>query len=399
MIEDKQIHILLIEDEPEVRMSYEDMFSFLGHSVSSAENGQLGLQKIQQKQYDIVITDLNMPVMDGLETLRRIKKYDKNIEVIVITGFATIENAIKAMKQGAFDYITKPVSIDHVKIILNKCVQKIRDKRENEQLKDLNRELKTLNELKDKFISITNHEIRTPLSVIKGYLELLDMELDARDGEEIEEYINIINNTLDETLETIESMSELSNFGQNSFKDNTTLLNVNEFLNEIFQENRLLFSKREIELNLEMDHEPLYVSVSPKRMRQAIRELLQNALKFTPEGGKVTVSCKNIDLKDKIFISIEDTGIGIPSDKLELIFEPFYEVQNIMNHSSSKTAFMGGGMGVGLSLAKEIIESSGGEIHVESEEKKGSVFTIVLTKVSESELAEKSVNHKSESRT
>ena len=118
------LNILLIEDELEVRESYVDMFGFLDLEVDTAENGKHGLEKLEAKHYDIIVTDLNMPEIDGLETMRRVKKKDSDIEVIVITGFATIENAVGAMKQGAFDYITKPVSLEHVKIVMNKCIQK-----------------------------------------------------------------------------------------------------------------------------------------------------------------------------------------------------------------------------------------------------------------------------------
>ena len=103
----------------------------------------------------------------------------------------------------------------------------------------------------------------------------------------------------------------------------------------------------------------------------------------------MTLSVKNVSLSKQVFISVSDTGIGIPSNKLDLIFEPFYEVQDVMHHSTSKTGFMGSGIGLGLSLSKEIIESFGGEIVVESNPQKGSVFTIILAQA-EVEVEEKS---------
>ncbi len=172
-------NILIIEDEPEVRESYVDMFEFLGYKIDTAENGMEGLNRLEKKNYQIVFTDLNMPVMDGLQTLRLIKKNYPDTEVIVITGFATIENAIKAMKQGAFDYITKPVSFEHVRIVLNRCIQNINSKKENKELRNLNEELSKLNDMKNKFITITNHELRTPIAVLKGYFDLLEMDLDG----------------------------------------------------------------------------------------------------------------------------------------------------------------------------------------------------------------------------
>jgi signal transduction histidine kinase len=370
--------VLLIEDEPDVRESYIDMLHLLGYEVEPAENGMSGLEKLQKDSYDIVITDLNMPVMDGLETLRRIKKKEIDTEVIVVTGFATIENAIGAMKQGAFDYITKPVSIEHVRIVLSKCMQKINGRRENAKLKNINAELSELNELKDKFITITNHELRTPLAVLKGYIDLLNMETDGNGNADVEEYVGIITDTVEEMVDMIDSMHNLSNFTKikNNFK--FVPFEINELLESLYKETKVLFTDRDIEYNFISHKNPLMVNCDYREIKRAVRELIQNALKFTDKGGKVTLALKNVSVKDQIYITVTDTGIGIPIDKQDLIFEPFYEVQDVMHHSTSKTEFMGGGIGVGLSLAKEIVESHNGEIAVESTPDEGSTFTIVI---------------------
>ena len=370
--------ILLIEDEPEVRESYVDMLSMLGCEVDGADNGVSGLEKLDNDTFDIVITDLNMPVMNGLETLRQIKKKEIDTEVIVVTGFATIENAIGAMKQGAFDYITKPVSIEHVKIVLSKCLQKIQARRENKQLKTMNAQLSELNELKDKFITITNHELRTPLAVLKGYLDLLDMEMEEINNDDANDYLGIIGKTVDEMVEMIDNLHNLSNLSKSRNKPDYEQIDINELIEEIFDEAHALFKKRNVNLNLIKSKEELNVLADRKELKRAIRELLQNALKFTNAEGHVTISAKNVSINKQVFIEVSDTGIGIPSDKLDLIFEPFYEVQDVMHHSTSKTGFMGSGIGVGLSLSKEIVESFGGEIVVESNPSQGSIFTIIL---------------------
>ena len=118
-------------------------------------------------------------------------------------------------------------------------------------------------------------------------------------------------------------------------------------------------------------------------LKKAIRELLQNALKYTKEQGRVILSSKDVQSREQVYITVSDNGIGIPPDKVELIFEPFYEVQDVLHHSTSKTEFMGGGIGMGLSLVKEIVEANEGEIAVESTPGKGSAFTIILPKAKE----------------
>jgi signal transduction histidine kinase len=377
---DKEVKpkILIIEDENDVRESYVDMLAFLGHEVTTAENGKDGLEKIFRENYDIVLTDLNMPVMDGLEALRRIKKKNSDIEVIVITGFATIENAIGAMKQGAFDYITKPVSLEHVRIVLNKCIQQINARKENVKLKNINTELTQLNELKNKFITITNHELRTPLAVLKGYLDLMEMELEGKTNEDLDEYMSIISNTTNEMIDMIESMHDLSHVDKLISDQNKTILDINEIAEKVYKETKVLFDKRAIKYTLCTEKKAQKILADAYLMKKAIRELVQNALKFTDSGGQVSLSIKNIHVNKQVYIIVEDEGIGIPAEKLQLIFEPFYEVQDVMHHFTSRTDFMGGGIGVGLSLVQGIIASSDGEIAIESTPNNGSTFTIIL---------------------
>lgn len=371
-----ETNLLVIEDEPIVRESYVDMFELLGYPVDTASNGQEGLNLISRKNYDIVITDLNMPVMDGLETLQRIKQKFPNIEVIVITGFATIENAINAMKQGAFDYITKPISLEHVKVLLNRCRQRISALHENDELKTLNAKLTEINEIKDKFITITNHELRTPLAVLKGYLELIDMSIDDK-SDEVSEYFETVTTTLKEMINLVERLHNLSETDRPDQLLEPEVFNLNEEIVTVANEMKILFKQRNIEFGAFTNQKEIMINANRDGIHRAMRELLQNALKFTEEGGKASLRAKR-EANNKVYISVQDSGIGIPASQLKVIFEPFYEVQDVMNHSTSQTEFMGGGIGVGLSIVRDILQSCNGEIDVQSEEGKGSTFTLIL---------------------
>ncbi|MCK4754367.1 MAG: response regulator [Calditrichia bacterium] len=371
-------NILVIEDEDQVRQSYEDMFSFFGYEVESVPNGREGMSRITKKDYDIVVTDLNMPEMNGIEVLKYIKKKKPYIEVIVITGYATLENAIEAMKVGAYDYFAKPIDIEHVRIVLSKCVQQIQSRKENEELRSLTQRLKELNELKDKFITITNHELRTPVTVLKGYIELIDYFLEDNRNENINDAIEIVNETMRELVGIVEQMHDISSFDYGKKRIVTVDVEIEKILELIYKEMKVLFEKRKIKFDLNLDRSGLVVSGDDKQLKRSLRELLQNALKFTPEGGHVELEYSINKKNKKLYIKVKDNGIGVPSNKLDLIFEPFYEVQNVINHMTSKTEFMGGGIGLGLTLAKEVFESHEGELLLESEENRGSTFTVVL---------------------
>jgi signal transduction histidine kinase len=370
--------ILVIEDETEVRKSYIDMFGFFGYDVQAVSNGHDGLKLINNEDYDIVVTDLNMPGMDGLDVLKYIKKNKPYIEVIVITGYATLENAIKAMKVGAYDYFTKPVDIDHVRIVLSKCLQQLRAKKENEELRSLNQQLRELNELKDKFITITNHELRTPITVLKGYIELIDYFLEKSKDKDISEAIEIVGGTMSELISIVEQMHDMSSLNYGKKKFFATDVHIQELLQTIYREMKLLFDKRNVKFELNINGAATIVHGDFHRLKRSLRELIQNALKFTPENGEVQIEYAINQMNQNVTIKVSDTGIGIAPEKQNLVFEPFYEVQDAINHMTSKTEFMGGGIGLGLTLAREIFESHKGSLMLESEENKGSIFTVVL---------------------
>ena len=370
--------ILVIEDEDLVRQSYNDMFSNFGYEVESVPNGREGMSRITKQDYDIVVTDLNMPEMNGIDVLKYIKKKKPYIEVIVITGYATLENAIEAMKVGAYDYFAKPVDIEHVRIVISNCVKQIQSRKENEELRSLTQRLKELNELKDKFITITNHELRTPVTVLKGYIELVDYFLEESRDENVNEAIEIISETMSELVSIVEQMHDISSFEYGKKRLVGGDVEIEKVLDLICKEMKILFEKRNIQFKLKLPESGVIVYGDDRQLKRSLRELLQNALKFTPEGGHVELEYSaNLENK-KIYIKVKDDGIGIPKDKLDLIFEPFYEVQNVINHMTSKTEFMGGGIGLGLTLAKEVFESHKGKLLLESEENGGSTFTVVL---------------------
>lgn len=371
----EDIKILVVEDEEIIRMMFKQSFSNWGFKVNTAENGKDALEKCQQGFFNIVVTDLNMPVMDGMELLKRLKSKWPYQEVIVVTGYATIESAIEAMKLGAYDFILKPVNFDHVQFIINKLFTKIRAEAENEQLREVNTQLMELNDMKDKFLYITNHEIRTPLTIIKGYIDVL-RGLISNPGNEVTETLTILEDTTAELNELVDRMHLLKSLELGEIERDHDLLDLKDVLSKVYRELGSLFKLRNIDLRVMVDKKPLFVTGDYRQVRLLMRELLHNALKFTPDKGSVIVK---LEFKnDQIQYSVKDSGVGIPYDKQKLIFDRFYEIQDVVNHRSSKKDFMGGGLGIGLSMVKEIVEGMKGKIELVSEPGQGSLFRITL---------------------
>ena len=370
-----EVTILVVEDEEIIRLMFQQTFESWGFKVDVAENGKDALEMCHQKKYQIVVTDLNMPVMDGMELLKRLKSKWPNIEVMVITGYATIESAIEAMKLGAYDFILKPVNFDHVQFTMNKCYSKIRAEAENQELRQANMQLLELNEMKDKFLYITNHEIRTPLTIIKGYIDVLK-NLVQNPNEELSETMEILDETTEELNELVDRMHLLEALEHGKIMAKNELVDLKIVLTKVYREVAKLFKQRQIELKVVVDKKPLFIRGDYRQIQLVMRELLQNALKFTPDRGNVMV---RLELRnDKVYYSVKDSGIGIPFDKQKVIFDRFYEIQEVVNHKTSKDEFMGGGLGIGLSMVKEIINTMNGDIELISEPRQGSLFKIIL---------------------
>lgn len=374
----EDIKILVVDDEEWILSIFQNALEESGYLVDCALDGYIALEMCEETTYHIVITDLVMPSLDGLSLLKRIKARWPTTEVIVVTGYATIKAAIEALKEGASDFILKPVNFDQIRFTINKCYQKIKALTENQELRTLNHRLRELNEMKDKFLSITNHELRTPVTIIKGYLEILDASLTNKDRE-VEEILSILMKTTMEMLETIDRLHILSRMQHGKWEFQLGMINPVEVLEKIIERMKPLYNHRKVTLEMLPVHREVKVLGNVSGLRLIFHELLHNALKFTPDGGRVVVRLYH--QTDQVVFEIADTGVGIPYEKQELIFKDFYEVQDSINHSSSREEFMGGGMGIGLSLVKELVLSLNGKIEVDSEPEVGSTFRVYFPTV------------------
>lgn len=386
-MKEAEIKILIAEDEELIRDIFKQSLEHWGFSADTAPDGKTALEMCQHQSYHIVITDVNMPLMDGITLLKHLKSRSPYTEVIIVSGYATIENAIEALKIGAFDFILKPVNFDHVQLVIKKCYQKIAWQAESTELKESNLHLKELNEMKDKFLSLTNHEIRTPLMIIKGYLDILESQIETQ-SEDDREIFEIIKKTTHNLTDTVERMHMLSQVSKGDWIGENGDIDITKAVQDVYADLSRLFTHRSIKVSLNLPQQSLWIKGSLFSLKLVIRELLHNALKFTEDNGKVEI--KLSELSDQVTLSVKDNGIGIPYNKQDLIFTDFYEVQDIMNHTSSRENFKGGGMGIGLSLVKEIVNHLKGSIQFYSEPDKGATFVVHLPK-SENEVADQDI--------
>ena len=376
-MKDLEKNILIVDDESVVRDVCRRSLDSQGYHIELAENGIAALDRLNKQPFDIVFTDLKMPLMDGVELLEAIKRDYPFSEVIVMTAYATVKSAIEAMKIGAYDFILKPIKPDQIRVVVAKCFEKIQLGFENEALREANNKLIDLQNMKDKFLAITSHELRTPVSHLKGFLGILDQEVFYRiSDEERGQCMEVILDAVTELENIVAGMHELVHLEKDKYTLAAQQFNINELLGKVVDEYNLIAKKRKQKLELKATGQPIEVCADPGQITNVVRELVQNAIKFTPDLGRVQVGAETEG--DFCVIHVKDNGIGIDKSEQGKIFEKFYEVQNLEYHSSSKHNFMGGGLGLGLSSIRAIANAYGGAVKVKSEKSKGSEFMVYL---------------------
>ncbi len=199
--------ILLVEDEPDIRALWEHHLEAWGHSFDSAPSGDAGLELARCKKYRVLITDLAMPGLTGQELIRILKRERPELEIVVVTGNVTVESAVEIMKAGVYEFLTKPINFTQARLVLKNCLEHLDTHLETLRLKRLAEDLEALNERKEKFIAITNHELRTPVSIVQNVAELLQEELSDGDHRHL---VDMLSRASSQLVEIVVQMHEIS---------------------------------------------------------------------------------------------------------------------------------------------------------------------------------------------
>ena len=372
MVAEKQI--LLVDDEASVRSVWQRYLDRWGYVYDLAKCGQEGLALARSVGYQIVITDLAMPDLTGQELLRTLKHEQPELAIIVVTGHGTVEVAVEIMKAGAYDFIAKPINFVHAELVIKNCLEQLRAQRETRRLQRIAADLEALNDLKEKFIAITNHELRTPVGVIRNVAELLEHEING--SGELRLLVEMLGRSSTQLAEIVAQMHELSRAKSDRLQLQMSRFCLATLCQEVVAEYWLVLQKRRLQLTWSIPDE-LSIRADRVKLKKVLRELLQNAIKFTADEGSIAIAAQR-EGEHRLRLTVTDTGVGIPQENLDRIFELFYEVGDSLHHHSSTADFLGGGMGVGLSIVNDIVAAHQGTVEVASTVGKGSEFTVTL---------------------
>ncbi len=371
--------ILVVDDEKPIRDFLFEALTQLGSfSVEMAENGEEALKKIEKENFDLVLTDMKMPKMDGLKLITEIAKFKPETLMVLLTGHGSIDSALEAMKRGASDYLTKPINLDEMMLRLRKVMEErqrfISLKDYAAELERANQELRKIDEMKSEFVSVASHELRTPLSAIKNAVQLI---LQGRTGEINEnqtKFLSMAERNINRLTSILNSLLDLSRIEAGKIEMKFEELDLRSSIEFILSSLKPQADGKSIRLHMEIPEKLPSVYGDREKVEQILTNLVGNAIKFTQEGGEISVSAKPFENEgnlDMAAISVRDSGIGIPEDQLERIFEKFHQVEDSLRRSIA-------GTGLGLAITKGLVEAHHGRIWVESEIGKGSTFTFTL---------------------
>ncbi len=259
------------------------------------------------------------------------------------------------------------IALDLIGITLDRIREN--DQRAISELQKTNQVLRQMDRNKMEFIQVTAHELRTPLTVLKGYINVLQAVLEREAKNSTEEILDGINKGADRMYEIVNTMLDLTRIDEETLKVAFVPVPVKQVLEKAAYTLSAEAEEREIEVIIQYDDNTPNIKADPALIEKALYHLLVNAIKYTPDGGKITLHARPSLLgknTKSAEISICDSGIGLDAEHHELVFEKFYQVAGVANHSSGKTTFKGGGSGLGLAIVRGIAEAHGGKTWVES---------------------------------
>jgi two-component system, sensor histidine kinase and response regulator len=358
------ISILLVDDEEKIAIKLSKILSAEGYNVDTAFDGKNAIKKLSGNEYDIVLSDLNMPECNGLEVMKFIKDHDIHALPLVLTGYASVEAAINAIKVGAYDFIQKPVDAETLKLSISRAAERIILKRQN--IKQM-QELQQLNELKNEYLTIVSHDLRSPLSSIGGYVNYLMKNGDLSDLQQ--RYLSVIKDIADNLYSLVNELLDISKIETGIIDLNYEKIDLESLIHLCINNFVLLGVDKNTVIEFHNKLSAPHIYIDKMKIIQVFNNLINNAIKFT-ENGKVVIIAGEKN-KNTISISIKDNGVGIDPDEIENLFNPFY-----LNHKKGTRGETGNGLG--LVICKRFIELHGGQIDVSSKVGKGTMFSLTL---------------------
>ena len=356
-------HILCIDDDEVARESVELLLTRWGFRVSLATSGEAGLAVLDQDPPDLILVDLQMPGMDGIEVLERVRESHPLIICIMITGHATLQTAVEAMKQGAYDFLAKPFSPDELKLTVQRGLEHRRLTLQTEEL----RAEKAL--MQANFMTLVSHQMRSPLAAVRQLLEVPASQALGPFPEAYQGFISRAVNRLDLLARTLNAWLTMSRLDQEGIERHLHPEQLDDLLGRLARRAEADVAAAGQSLKISGPEGDCPVEVDSESLLEALYNIVSNAVKYNQENGEVSIvgSCQ----EGRARIAISDQGPGVSPQEADYIFDEFYRSRQEAIKSKP-------GTGLGLAIARKVVLAHGGGINVESSPGQGATFVVSL---------------------
>jgi two-component system, sensor histidine kinase and response regulator len=369
----KNLKVLIVDDEPGIRsgiervlhnftVGYPFMEDDFGFETTEAGTGEEALEIIESQAVDIILLDNKLPGIQGIDLLEQINKMQIDSLVMMITSYASLDLAVKATNNGAYNFVPKPFTPQELKSAIENITKHLFLRRMTMKMKEEGKQIRF------QFLSVLSHELKSPLNAVDGYLRIMQ---DKQLGDNIDDYMSMIDRSLirlQGMRNLIMDMLDLTQIESGKKHRKLKLVNIKECIQLAIHSMEPMAIQRNVKVNCNCP-EILNIQSDADELEIIFNNLVSNAVKYNKEGGSVFIDITKEDAN--VIFRVEDTGIGIsPEDQLNL-FREFTRIKN------SKTQDITGS-GLGLSIVKKMVELNKGTISLESEADRGSVFTVSI---------------------
>jgi len=366
-----QSKILVVDDEQSVATTIKAILQLDGNEVTAVTSGKEALDLLRKQEFDVVLTDLRLDDLDGIDILRETQKLWPDTVSIMLTGYASLESAVTALRSGAYDYLIKPSDVDELRATVGRGLERRR-------LRQRLVELEQLDKLKTQFLSMASHELRTPLTAVSGFMQIArrrmgrlgaatDVPQPWRDeAQKADETLDMANRQAKKLARLIDELLDVSRLQQGRVEMRLAEIDLGEVIREVGERMKLLSKGHEIETNVG-DTAPIVGDRD--RIEQVFENLVGNAIKYSPVDSRIEMSLR-VNGANAV-VSVRDHGIGIAPAEVEKIFGLFYR-------SPDPRADHVGGLGLGLYISREIVSRHHGRLWAERNPDAGSTFHVTL---------------------
>ena len=367
------LEILVVDDLPEKRLAFQALLEPLGQRLTLVDSGAEALRRILQQEFAIIVLDVNLPDMDGLEIARLIREHKRCREtpILFVSAMDDPQRIARAYELGAVDYIADPSVPGILRAKVKVFIDLIRAQR---QAREVEREhLATLaaqemNRRKDDFIATLSHELRNPLTPMRNVIHILRRRFPTEPT--IEQVCGVLERQMSRITVLVDDLMDMSRIIRGKIQLERRRTDLREALHSAIESTQPLMEQRRQSLSVDIADETIWVDADAARLAQVFANVLNNAAKYTPEEGSVEVSVKCSERS--VMVCVRDTGVGIEPEVLPRVFDLFMQSDRSLKDSQ-------GGLGIGLAVVKELVQRHEGKVDLSSEGLgKGTLVRITL---------------------